>query len=538
MVAGVVIPSAEARAASPSQVERAAYYFGDANPINFWNSDLSGASAAFQQMKSNGFNAVEFVVPWGEFQEGISPQTYNQTSFKRLASLVSVANSQHLQVILRLSYGLDIDPKDQDTDRFETVFSNQAVYNAWLAYISKVHQSVARFPNVKVAQLSWEDFYEPVQAAQVASTISTRLQLAVSTGFRSWAQGTYPLSKISSMYGTTFNSWSQVPTPSNSSPSFKLMYQFDDWDVVHRFFLPAAARFPGLNLEARVDVDALYSGTKVVGSYSHADTFQVPGTNYIGMYFAPYMGDPSTTLAETAQQGLTALQITLSTMRKRSGNRPLFIFEYEFVSNSPQEATNPGLGPSQVSQFIAGSEPILKKYTIGYALWAYRDYTVSPLFNASFSLGTSGWTTTGTTRIVPIGRQSYLSLAEGASAEQTFQPTYLASSSAHEITVSLSAEPVTGSSSTLKVQLGSSAARYVTVRPGAGSYEVQFPASAITGNSGGQLSVTAEGPVDLSDVQVYTFTQVGDVYDTNGNPEVAATAVQALNQRLASGATS
>ena len=76
-------------------------YFGDGNPFNVWNSDLSGAQAAFLQMKAEGFNAVALVVPWGKIQTGVTPPRYNSGAFERLRDLVAVAAKVHLQVILR-----------------------------------------------------------------------------------------------------------------------------------------------------------------------------------------------------------------------------------------------------------------------------------------------------------------------------------------------------------------------------------------------------------------------------------------------------
>ena len=40
-------------------------YFGDAWPLNYWNSNLNHADADFKEAKADGFNAVILVVPWG-----------------------------------------------------------------------------------------------------------------------------------------------------------------------------------------------------------------------------------------------------------------------------------------------------------------------------------------------------------------------------------------------------------------------------------------------------------------------------------------
>ena len=535
VVAGAGPAGAVTSSGKPSMV-RAAFYFGDAGPINFWSSDLSGAPAAFQQIKADGFSAVELVVPWGEFQEQVAPATYNSAAFTSLGTLVALAKSLQLQVILRLSYGVDVDPYDRSPNRSEAIFTDQTVYHSWLDYISRVHQAVARYHDVKIEQLSWEDFWGPVAEAQSATSVAQRLQLATSTGFRAWLQRNYSLARVSTLYGTTFSGWSSVPTPSYSTPSFKLMDQYDDWSLVHRFFEPAAARFPGLNLEARVDVDPIYNGAQVVSSYSHAGTFKLPGTSYIGTYFSPYLGDTSSAKVETAPQALNALQTTLSGMSTRAGNRPVFVFEYEIVSNSPEVADDPALPPSQLPAFILQSEPILRMYALGYSLWVYRDYTMNPLFNPSFSLGTNGWTVTGSASPVKASTSTSLSLGTGAAVSQTFSPGLLAGSAGTPLTVSVDASALSGAPTTLKVTVGNGPGESIVLRGGTQTYQVTVPASSIASGAP-PLTISTTGPASISNVQVYNFTQLGDVYSVTGAPEVAAAPLRTVNQQLAAPAS-
>jgi hypothetical protein len=385
-----------------------------------------------------------------------------------------------------------------------------------------------------VAELSWEDFWAPVSAAQDTTVLSQRLQLATTSGYRSWLQRTYSLASVSKTYGSAFSSWADVPTPLYTQPSFKLMYQYDDWAVVHRFYDPAAKRFPGLNLEARVDIDPIHNGTTVVGSYGHDDTFQLPGTSYIGMYFSPYQGDPSSALVETSQQGLAALQNTLSSMHTRSGGRPLFIFEYEIVSNSLAVANDPGLPPSQVPSFVLGSEPILKKYAIGYSLWVYQDYHQSPLYNPSFGLGTAGWKVTGKATTA----SNSLSLGAGASVSQAFSIGDLGGGTANELTVSMTASTPTSAPATVDVSVAGSPAQSITVQGGTQTYQVEVPAADLAnGSPTAQLSISTKSPVTISDVQAYDFTQVGDIYSPTDAPEVGAASLRTLNHQLVAGGT-
>ncbi len=506
----------------------AADYFGIANPLNFWSSDISGASAAFRTMRTDGFNAVALVLPWGDFETGVNPIRFNPNAFSRLDSLIRTAAGLHMGVILRLSYEFDIDPADQmpTVERVDAAYAGGPAYQAWLAYISKVHQDVARFSNVKMAYISWEDLSYPIQAARIVSGAQA-VQLASTIGFQSWLKARHSLAAVRSMYGTHFSSWSQVPTPSISSPSFRLLYQFQDWALVHHFFDAAQRRFPGLTMETRVDVDPVYNGSRVVGSYVHTPEYRLPGTDVTGMYFSPYMGDPSSLLDETAPEALTALQTTLQRMSSLSGGRRLFIYEYEIVSNSAAVSNDPNLTPNQVGPFVEQSRALLARYTDGYALWTYRDFNMSGTYNPSFSVGLTGWTGSGAARAVePRNGLSYASLGTGASVSQVVSPANIDLPAGAPVTLSLEASPAGSAPASLQLTVGGAAPQTVSLGQGWSTYSIQIPQSVL---ADGRVTVDALGPANVSNVQLYAFTQQGDVYSNTGAPEVALGPLIRLN---------
>lgn len=521
-------PAGAAGSGSPSYVA-AAEYFGSGNPFNMWSSDLSGAPKAFARMRSDGFNTVGLVLPWGEFQPKLTPPRYDRLAFSRLDQVIRAAAALHMGVILRLSYEFDVDPYDQlaGATRFDEIWSNRKVYTAWLDYVAAVHKSVAGFHNVREAYISWEDLWQPVFQSQGATTPTQQMALATSTGYRAWLQQHYSLTQVSATYGTQFASWTDVPTPPPHSPSFKLMYQYQDTALVHRLFLPAAKRFPGLTMETRVDVDSIYTGTQVVGSYTHDVLYQLPGTKVTGMYFSPYMGDPSSTHVETAAQALSALQTTLSRMSSASGGRTLMIYEYEFVSNSTAVATDPALTPVQIPTFLSQSEPLLQQYTGGYALWTYQDYTLSPVYNPSFAVGRTGWKLSGAARPKPSRRStSYLAMGAGGKAAQPIQPLFVNSTTPATVAFRARAPHPT----TLDVTWGSGGTQTVHVTGGGWHrYQVTVPPST------GTLTVSSKGAVSVTQIQLYWFTQLGDVYSTTGVAEVGAAPLRSLNKQLTSG---
>jgi hypothetical protein len=526
-VLGAGAPAGAAGGGTRPSYLAAAEYFGSGNPTNMWSSDLSGAPQAFALMKHDGFNTVGLVLPWGEFQPGLTPPRYDSTTFSRLDRVIAEATRLHMGVILRLSYEYDTDPADQlPGTRFDQLWSNSQVYSAWLAYIATIHRNVARFHNVRAAYISWEDLWEPVFQAQAAHTASQQLALATSTGFRSWLKKHYTLAQVEFDYGTRFASWTAVPVPPGTKPSFKLMYQYQDTALVHRLFVPASQRFPGLTMETRVDVDALHTGTKVVGSFTHGVQYRLPGTSVTGMYFSPYMGDPSSTMVETSAEALQALRSTLARMSKSTGGRPLIIYEYEFESNANAIDHDPSLTPNQVPQFLAGSKPLLQRYTRGYALWTFRDYYLSPLYNPSFALGTQGWGTTGDLRAVASSTSpSYATFGpQGGSISQTIAASAITSS--HPATVSFQANA--SAATTVQVQLGSAPVQTVQITPGSNTYTL-----TVGPTSTGTFTLRASGAMTVTNISVSWFTQLGDVYSTTGTPEVGAAPLRSLNLQLA-----
>jgi hypothetical protein len=528
-VLGAGAPAGAAGGGTRPSYLAAAEYFGSGNPTNMWSSDLSGAPQAFALMKHDGFNTVGLVLPWGEFQPGLTPPRYDSATFSRLDRVIAEATRLHMGVILRLSYEWDVDPADQlpQATRFDKLWSNPKVYAAWLDYIAAVHRNVGRFHNVREAYISWEDLWEPVFQAQAAHTASQRLALATSTGYRSWLRKHYTLAQVEFDYGTRFASWTAVPVPPGTKPSFKLMYQYQDTALVHRLFVPASQRFPGLTMESRVDVDSLFTGTQVVGSYTHDVQYQLPGTKVTGMYFSPYIGDPSSSHVETAAQALKAMRSTLTRMHSASRGRALIIYEYEFVSNTPIVASDPALTTGQVPTFLTQSEPLLKQYTSGYALWDFQDYVLSPLYNQSFALGGSGWKLSGQARAVSrASSTSYLAMGPGGSASQANLPSDVSGNTPATLSIEATAPQPT----TLQVTWGSGAPQTIHVTGGWHTYQVTLPPS-----TGGTLTISATGTVTVTQVELYWFTQLGDVYSVTGAPEVGAAPLKALNQQLTSG---
>ena len=91
---------------------KAITYYGDRSSwvFNFWGSDLTQINKDFDRIRSEGFNSVVLVVPWGEFNPDLKPITYNKTALTRLKYVIQVAYDHKLDVVLRISYLWDLYP--------------------------------------------------------------------------------------------------------------------------------------------------------------------------------------------------------------------------------------------------------------------------------------------------------------------------------------------------------------------------------------------------------------------------------------------
>ncbi len=509
----------------------AATYFGNSWPVDFWASDLSYAPADFQTMKDNGFNAVVLVVPWGYFQPDLNANSFNSQAFNRLNTVIQDAKQAGLGVLLRISYEWDMYPGDQQpgNQRFTSVFTSDSVYSAWKSYVSKIYSDAKKFPNFWGGYVSWEDFQSIVLDAKQASTISQRLQLAKSTGFDSWLSQHYKLNSVNSLYHEHFANWNDIPTPVETSPSFRLFYAFWDYQLIHRIFTPALKLFPGLTMETRVDEDPLFNGTSQVGAFSHDITYRLPGTAVTGIYYNPYMGSQDGRI-ETVDQALVGLQQVLSRVRSQSGGRKLLIYEFQLYDNTPANASNAHLNISSVPGFVTAATPTVADKTTGYAIWTYRDYNANIVYNPDFALGLSSWSTIGnvTTTVDPNGH-TVAEIPAGSSIAQSI-PLYANSypNATDTVTVSFAASAISGRSA-VTVSVG----QYCTRRVDVSTSSTQVNLVCHIGKSQDyNLLLSTTAPVQLTHIQIYSYTQLGDVYSNTGLPEPALQPLQQLNQRM------
>jgi len=379
---------------------RGVHYWGNAWPINFWNGlERSRVDADFERIRQDGFNAIVLAVPWGEFQPSIMPEVFDEERFRLLGWLVQKAGSHGLDVILRVGYACDFAPGVQfrAPERFLMLHTSREARKAWLDFLSRTWQTVGKAPNFLFGFITWEDFWGSMSL--MARPLEERRDLASKTGFQDFLKGHYSMDKISSIYGRKFNCWKDIPLPARQSRASRLFYEYWDDFLVNTIFKGARSVFKRLSLEVRVDGDPVPKGNGRHWWYYHDRQFHLPGADTVTVYYSPAWGSKNQGDFIHAARAIELLKRFVGRLESKAGERSIFIDQFNFYDNTPYAAQNIKIMPEELGTFITDSCPILGRYCNGYALWLYRDYEGSVLFNPSFEEGLKGWRAIGTVNI-------------------------------------------------------------------------------------------------------------------------------------------
>ena len=433
---------------------KAITYYGDRSSwvFNFWSSDLTQINQDFNRIRSEGFNCIVLVVPWGEFQPGLKPITYNKYALTRLKYVIQVAYNHKLDVVLRISYLWDLYPKEQlpNISRFESLFTNPSIKQSWLRYIAKLNQTTSTYGNVRFSFISWEDFWWPyMDLVNQYNNTSDSVVVANKIGYQAWLQSHLTLNSIDKIYKSSFNSYSQVPLPNNLYEKI-LEYRFFDYWFSNMYKL-AQKKYPQLTIEARVDFDPYIDSSGQFQWYKHFATYSNSKVGILGIYYAPYMGATVHNLSYT--QTTTLLKNKLRETLRYTNGAKLFIDQFNFYDNSPGYTSNAVITPGQRSRFLINAAPVLKKYTMGYALWTYRNTTGNAVYNPSFALLGKAWRLSGAVSFTNNHRYDYAQLKNSSSVSQNL-PMILVPSSTQKPVFSITARSLKKNAS-IQITVGS-----------------------------------------------------------------------------------
>ena len=309
--------------------------------------------------------------------------------------------------------------------------------------------------------------------------------------------------------------------PSKQSPAYKLLFEYYD-EYLIQLLQEAQQVFPNLSMEVRLDVDPVNGlAGEAVGAH-HFRTFPCGDADYTSLMYSVSMGQVNEGEKITAAQALAAADAQLNVVKVHNGNKPIFIDQLLYMDSTEEFHYNAQILEEERNTFITSLPEILNKYTNGYAVWSYWNYTNNPVYNSQFALGDRGWTVSRG-KVVEREGSNQIKLESNGSLSQKIGAR-IDGKKTHPNHVRFVAD--SDEAATLYVELGR-VTKEVQIN-GRKQYDLNF----------GQLEYTEvtfrtnKVSVWLDNIEVYNFIQDGQLHDIDGNELSSISAIRTLNQLL------
>ncbi len=494
-------------------------YAGDGWVINFWSGEMESLDEDMARIAADGFNSIVLVVPWREF----SPMKgyYTEYSFTNLDRIMDAAEKYGLWVELRASYRWDYYDASDNGDWYREVLFDSDTLEFWKDYMGKLYEAASAHPNFYGGFITWEDFWNYVEDYLKRADNSDTVSEARRTGYQDYLREHYSLETINSYYDHEFNDYGQIYFPTRPSKAITLFYEFYDSKLMD--LLRAGQEvFPDLSMEVRIDMDPYDDGEGNTLWYEHSSTYDCADSSYTSVMYSVSMGFESYKKL-TAAEALEKTRGKLSSVYSKNGGKPIYIDQLLYMDETESAAANAKLLPEERPLYLESLAPILRDYTNGYAVWTYRQYRNSPIYNYEFAQGKLGWTFSGNVEIAERAGSMAAHLKAGSTISPKLMGEHPSNRDERDNIVSFTADsdgPVE-----LVVTLGSKSQR-VTV-DGRENFEINFGQFNYS-----KLTFRAEGDVYIDNVYLYNFVQEGQIYDYYYNELSCADAVRILNASL------
>jgi hypothetical protein len=511
--------------ASPKYI-KAVNYFGKSWPITFWNSDLSEVSADFHEIQQDGFNSIILIVPWGEFQPGLDPIRFNDDAYRRLTLVCSQAHAAGLKVFMRVSYTFDFYPGVQlpYTLRTNALIGGTSLIPAWDSYLAKINAATQGCGDG--AFITWEDYWDVIWKGEQLRTAQERAAYSKQSGYSTWIDR-HADNAYKARYAADLGKFGAYPIPKRDNPDFEMVFLYFDDQMMNKLLPVLAKNFRQATVEARTDGDPIYDGNELLKWYSHTNNFTVTSSDYLMTYWGPGTGADNKGGTESSKKVVDRFNYLQRKLLAQTPNQ-IFIEQWLFKDNTPQFHSNTQINPAELSGFIRDSARPLAQFTAGYALWNWRDYRASTLFNGFFSLGNLGWDFSPGAGIQQLSDGPYARLSQGQFIRQDVprvrdfyrefaEKLHLRFTARGEGRVAVH---VGAASQEINIQ-GARSARVITM---------EFPAPS--GEDPNLVITALSGTVELKDLYLYSFEQISNVRFSDNSPGDHYRDIVALNQKL------
>ena len=509
---------------------RAVHYFGLSRygwPINYLSAvELDRVDGELAQIAADGFNGIVLLVPWGEVQPGLTPHpSYSDTALSRLNALVGAAEARGLEVILRVPYAWAINPDQQmpNVERMGALFFDDRVRATFIDAIRTIDRRVVKpHSNVRLAFASWEDFY------MIQHVPAGALPLQFRESFSRFARERHDAATLASIFRTPIDPVGLVPLPKANAPGWQVFLEFIDTRIAAITAEMARALSVPFSFEVRVDGDPVLVDGRITEWFLHNKTYDVSTSDVTTVYYAPYLGQMNVGERLTAAQAMKGLRSALDGIHRHTKNR-LFIDQFNVVYNSPGFKAHARLLDAEMDRFLDQAAAYIANETLGYALWAYKDYHQNLLYNPSFQQGLHGWETDGRVQHGSHG----LELRAGAAVRQVVGAERMAqavgpdaplqlcvwASSATGGAIAMSDGVAAYETFVLSAEGPTTRGHCVDLRKRPGDYTVTFRALS--------------GPVLLDGAVMSAHHEIADIYDVENRPAQLRSTFVRFNRQFA-----
>lgn len=501
---------------------KAAHYFSDSWPIDFWNSELDHLEEELDQIKQDGFNTLVLVIPWREFQPETNPIQYNSYPFEKLQQICQVACEKDLYIIVRIGYTWDYynDENENIIDRYYSLMYDEKIQLAWLEYVKEIYHRLSEYEKFLGGFICWEDFWNNVYIAKNA-TIENRIKLANEMGYQRYIEKNYTIEEINLIYGEQFLTYSDIYIPDDEKEEFRLFYDFFD-DYLNNLLYQTQNVFPNLSMEVRVDADLVVRGERYE-YYNHNKTYECKGSDFVTIMYGIPMGFENKGELVSAEDAASKTDMILGNVNQVTGNKKLFVDQFLFVDNTPEFFYNAQVKSDELSEYLDFVSAVLVDQTWGYGVWTYKDYCTNILYNSEFLLDTNGWIIEGNAEIQKIENSKMLYLYSGAKIQQAIPISrYRRGSEVHvEFDLINVNKEENGK---VILSLGEEMELSITKD---GRYSCVFENKEYH-----SFSLQTDTDIVIDNMKVYTHVQEGELYTLEGAEDSCIASIRNMNHKI------
>ncbi len=519
-------PALETAAETAPKFIKSAHYFSSAWPVTFWQEfEEDDVSSELKQIKKDGFNTIVLVVPWRGFEIGFeNEQTEsNPILYERLTFVLKAIVEHNLKFILRLGFPHYHMPeaKTYALEQCIGMYTNEKTQNHWIDYLEKVSQSIKPFQESSAGILvTWEDFWCPHSLFPKWSE-EKRLEMAQAMGYEKWLQQQNQ-NMVKVLLQQSDIRFDQIKVPLPADFSYVLYLDFIDQMFEQKVLKPAQSIFPNAAMEIRVDKLPIKQKEQYtwIGHDLHLEESNLRGT-----YWAPFWGAENKGELISAEQALKNFNYLLKTVSDNGNNINHLVEQFNFYDNTVHYPNNANIKPEEIDDFLLGAAPLLKKYSRGFGVWAYRDYHDSAILNGSFEMGTEGWHIDGLAEIQTQQQDQSLLMQAGSSITQRFlaDKRFKLLVKYQNITLCVMANQ----KAVIEVKVDGVVLKEWQIEPeqnctqiSAEPFKLRVPLL---------FSIQAQSEVLIDEIKLFGFTQMLGLYDAEGNPAQNLDAYRKLN---------